>query len=40
MSEWGREVPPTISEEQIQDHLTKLHSHKSIELDGIQEETG
>lgn len=35
-----RKVPPTISKEQVQDHLMKLHSHKSIELDGIHEDTG
>lgn len=33
--EAGREIPPTISKEQVQDHFMKLHSHKSIELGGI-----
>ncbi|TRZ08053.1 hypothetical protein HGM15179_019052, partial [Zosterops borbonicus] len=27
---WGRKIPPTVSKEQIQDHLMKLNSHKSM----------
>ncbi|KAM4790914.1 uncharacterized protein ACIQIH_006897 [Cyanocitta cristata] len=26
----GDEAPPTVSEEQVQDHLMKLNSHKSM----------
>lgn len=30
MVQSGNEVPPTVREEQVQDHLMKLNSHKSV----------
>ncbi|KFR07789.1 RNA-directed DNA polymerase from mobile element jockey, partial [Nipponia nippon] len=32
---WGSEGPPTVSEEQVQDHLIKLNKQKSMGPDDI-----
>ncbi|KFP84551.1 hypothetical protein N310_02049, partial [Acanthisitta chloris] len=32
---WGSKVTPTVGEEQIQDHLMIMNSHKSVGLDGM-----
>lgn len=32
---WGNEVPFTVSKEQVQDHLIKLNSHKSVGWDVV-----